>query len=165
MSIAIYFWLAFGVIAAVVALNKGRSVVGWFVIGALFGPFGLLAAVFVSTEVKALEERKVVSGELKKCPDCAELVKAEAKVCKHCGAKFEVDVDANSNANTEPKAEQENPFALHEAVWEGNWATAKRLLAQGASIARKNDDGYTPLDLANQRGDKLIIKLLESQVE
>lgn len=163
MSIAIYFWLAFGVITAVVAFNKGRSVVGWFVIGALFGPFGLLASVFVSTEVKALEERKVGSGELKKCPDCAELVKAEAKVCKHCGAKFEVD--ANSTTATEAKAEQENPFALHEAVWDGNWATAKRLLAQGASIATKNNDGYTPLDLANQRGDKLIIQLLESHVE
>ena len=26
----------------------------------------------------------------KKCPDCAEFVRAEARVCKHCGYRFDV---------------------------------------------------------------------------
>jgi len=27
-------------------------------------------------------------GRSKKCPDCAELVRADARVCKHCGHRF-----------------------------------------------------------------------------
>jgi hypothetical protein len=35
-------WLLFGVGCAIVASNKSRSVVGWFCLGSLLGPFGLL---------------------------------------------------------------------------------------------------------------------------
>ena len=31
----------------------------------------------------------VAGGAHKKCPDCAELVLAEARVCKHCGYRFD----------------------------------------------------------------------------
>ena len=39
-------------------------------------------------KVLMLEQRSMDSGENKKCPDCAELIKMQAKICKHCGKKF-----------------------------------------------------------------------------
>jgi len=78
-------WLVCGVIAAIVATNKGRSGCGWFLVGVLLGPFGFILALVVSRNESKAEKRSIQSGELKKCPHCAELVKREAVVCKHCG--------------------------------------------------------------------------------
>jgi hypothetical protein len=50
--------------------------------------------------------------------------------------------------------------SLHEAVWNGNWGTARRLLQQGAEVNQVNPEGKTALDLARARGDKVIIDLL-----
>ena len=34
-------------------------------------------------------ERKQFAATHKKCPDCAEMVLADAHVCKHCGFRFD----------------------------------------------------------------------------
>ena len=39
-------WLLFAVFSGAIASSKNRSFVGWFLIGFLFGPFGLLVAAF-----------------------------------------------------------------------------------------------------------------------
>lgn len=39
-------WLLFAVFSAALASSKNRSGLGWFLIGLLFGPFGLLVAFF-----------------------------------------------------------------------------------------------------------------------
>jgi Na+/H+-dicarboxylate symporter len=82
-------WLIFAVLVGVYASSKGRSGVGFFFIAALLSPLiGFIIAAIVqpiraNTEAKALE-----SGDVKKCPNCAELVKAEAKLCKHCHSEL-----------------------------------------------------------------------------
>lgn len=78
-------WLLFGIVCAVIASNKGRSGLGWFLIGVLLGPFGLILALVVSKNVEAVENASLSSGEMKKCPHCAELVKREAIKCRFCG--------------------------------------------------------------------------------
>lgn len=46
----LFFWLLFGVFSAIFASQKNLSALGWFLIGALFGPFGLLVLAFPKIE-------------------------------------------------------------------------------------------------------------------
>ncbi len=85
MEFIAILWFVCGLIAAIVATNKGRSGCGWFLVGVLLGPLGFILALVVSRNEPEIEKRSIQSGDLKKCPFCAELVKREAVVCKHCG--------------------------------------------------------------------------------
>ncbi len=43
-----------------------------------------------------------MEADEKKCPQCAEAVKAEAKVCRYCGHSFENDVSSNPGGSPLP---------------------------------------------------------------
>ncbi|MCG7328031.1 hypothetical protein [Achromobacter sp. ACRQX] len=87
MIAIIFFWLLFALVVGIVASGRGRSGFGWFILACLISP--LLAGIFllVSANLATKAERPNPSTHVK-CPDCAELVLAEAKVCKHCGCKL-----------------------------------------------------------------------------
>lgn len=80
----VFLWIVCGIISAMIASNKGRSTAGWFFVGLLFGPLGIVAALVVSADHQALKDKKVSIGSHRKCPMCAEMVLAEAKICKYC---------------------------------------------------------------------------------
>lgn len=84
----IIIWICLGIVGASIASGKGNSGCGGFILGALLGPIGLLIAFFSSDDE---EEKRKRMGDTKKCPYCAEYVKQDAIICKHCGRKIEGD--------------------------------------------------------------------------
>lgn len=95
-------WIICGVFAAIIASSKGRNFFGWLILGLLFGIFALLAAGFMPAVNKSEEKLsettiKSLSNDERKCPFCAEIIKKEAKLCKHCGKEVEPVSDNNKN--------------------------------------------------------------------
>ncbi|MHC5741982.1 MAG: zinc ribbon domain-containing protein [Nostoc sp.] len=73
-------WLL-GLTPGFIAYKKGRNFLNWWMYGYLL----FIVAFPHSLLLKETEKSLINGGILKKCPYCAEVVKKEAKVCKHCG--------------------------------------------------------------------------------
>lgn len=71
--------------AGVIYDAKGRMKGNGQGLGCLLGPLGVLIALAVPENRKGIEERELASGQKKKCPFCAELIRTEARVCRYCG--------------------------------------------------------------------------------
>lgn len=75
-----------GVAAALLAQNKGRSLAMGGVLGLLLGPLGLLIVAIAPADAGQVDDSAIRRGEARKCPSCAELVRADASRCRFCGA-------------------------------------------------------------------------------
>lgn len=93
MEVVIGIWILCGIIGTLVMERKGRSGFGGFLLGLLLGPLGVIIALVLGSDQAALDRRSIASGQQRKCPRCAELVKAEAIVCRHCGADLAAVVE------------------------------------------------------------------------
>ena len=69
-------WLVCAVLCAAIAAHKGRSVGGWFIVGLVFGVFGLIVAAVIS------------SNQREPCPECRERIMRDATTCPHCRTKI-----------------------------------------------------------------------------
>ncbi|NRB42461.1 MAG: zinc ribbon domain-containing protein [Pseudomonadales bacterium] len=82
----VVFWISLSVIVAIFARKKGRSGIGFFLLSIFFSPLiGFIIALLLAENRGDFESRKLSDGANKKCPHCAELVKAQAKECRYCG--------------------------------------------------------------------------------
>lgn len=87
LYLAIALWSLFGFAAAVIAEHRGSDAIGGFILGFLFGPFGLIFAYYMGDET--MRENKLIEQGLKKrCPTCMEVAYREAKICPHCRHDF-----------------------------------------------------------------------------
>ena len=63
---------------------------GWFFVCLLMWIIGFPLYLAKRGEFKLVNSGMNETEEnVKKCPECAETIKKDARVCRHCGAKFE----------------------------------------------------------------------------
>jgi RNA polymerase subunit RPABC4/transcription elongation factor Spt4 len=88
LSVLFPFWtvaVILGAIVGAIAKHKGKDFLSWWVYGTLLFIIALPHILITNTKQKVIENNKLKSGEFKKCPHCAELIKREAKICRYCG--------------------------------------------------------------------------------
>jgi hypothetical protein len=83
----IIVWLVSSIIVGVAASSRNRIGFGWFLLSIFFSP--LLAGLWLfvlPTQVGKMTRGEIIAQleSIRECPFCAETVKREAKVCKHC---------------------------------------------------------------------------------
>lgn len=79
-------WAFCGLVTGVITSNKGHPGTGWFLLGMLLGPFGIILALMMPADRRQLDAQALASGEMRQCSMCAELVRREAVRCRYCGA-------------------------------------------------------------------------------
>lgn len=84
-------WLAFSVLVAFLAGSRGRNHFFWLVLSLALSPLisGILLLILpkIGDVVPLRDElgEAITPQSHVKCPDCRELVRHDARKCKHCG--------------------------------------------------------------------------------
>lgn len=111
MEIAI-FWFIGAIIVGIIAGSKGRTGFGYFILSLIISP--LLAGILVLALGSTKPAPVVVAGEAAspethvRCPECRELVRFDARKCKHCGtALVPQTLGSSRHAAATPRAESQ----------------------------------------------------------
>lgn len=79
-------WLIFSIGVGLIASARERSFIGWTLGALIISP--LIAVIILALLPRGDEPERPTPDTHVKCPDCAELVLKEARVCKHCGCRL-----------------------------------------------------------------------------
>lgn len=89
MIIAFVLWLFFSICVGALAQHFGRSGGGYGLLALLISPLLALAVLLAAGRSrKGIEDNALASGAMRKCPHCAELVRAEATLCRYCRSEL-----------------------------------------------------------------------------
>lgn len=152
----LYEYLVFmflcGLITGIIGSNKGRSGFLWFVIGFLLAPLGIVLALVIKKDNQTLESKAIAFGTQKKCPFCAELIKAEAIICKHCNRDQTEHNTSMQRGNSQK--------ALLSAIADNDIEAVRSILNSVQNISYE-DFSTPPLEYAELHGNEEIISLIK----
>lgn len=154
----IVFWILCGIISATSANGKGRNVFGWFTIGCLLGPVGVVLSLVVTKRNDVIEGNAIKSGSQKKCKYCAELIKADAGFCKHCGKEQKIEISDVLSSNCESSAHQ----VFQDAVYNEDVEVMQKMLGAGFDV-ESCDLPFSHLEYARFHNKVRAIEILERQ--
>lgn len=83
----LFFAAILGVLVGMIAKSKGRDFFPWWLYGTLIFIVAIVHVLLIKPDEKHAESEALAAGG-KKCPRCAEIVKAEAQACRFCGHEF-----------------------------------------------------------------------------
>lgn len=117
-----------GLIPAAIAQKKGYNFFMWWLFGAALFIVALPVSLIMSPDPKAMEERKKGEG-YRKCPKCAEWIKEEAIVCKHCGY--------NASSSNSVGAYEDEIRQLYEDYKSGRISSEEEYLRRKAALSKR----------------------------
>ena len=88
----VLLWLVSTAVASDIHGQRGRNAGIGALIGALFGPLGLLYVMLREPHLENIEADQIRRKERIICPHCVELIRPEVDVCRYCGRDVTVTV-------------------------------------------------------------------------
>ena len=85
----LFSWFILAYLCGVYAKGKCLSFSKFFWISILTSfPIGFIWCYVTPENIEKIEYKKIISKQNKRCPHCDELVRINAKKCKHCGSEL-----------------------------------------------------------------------------